>query len=199
MGDGQLRYSTEISNDHYYKYRTRPGELNKYFTLYYPNDSEMIPKTVAGALVGSIPGGLAASGALLYDKQGFQLLRAAERCFRHFTPWVVSGATYGLGVSTAAQIRKKEDFYNHMLGGYGAGTMIGVWYKSHRMGAWLGLLFAGLGGLMKYIKDTDGDMKGEMRRTRVFNMYRTGWMVDRPDQEGVKDGEVNASFQKYRS
>jgi len=199
MGDSQLRYSTEISTDHYYKYRTSPPELNKYFSLFYPNDSEMIPKTVAGALVGSIPGGTVASIALINDKQGFQFLRAAETCFKHFTPFVISGASYGLGVSTAAQLRKKEDVYNHIIGGYAAGTMIGVWYKSNKMGAGLGILFAGLGGFLKYLHDTDGETKGALRRPRVFNMYRTGWMIDRPDAEGVNDAETDASFKPYRS
>ena len=35
------------------------------------------------------------------------------------------------------------------------------------------------------------------RKERVFDFYRTGWMIDRPAQEGVDDGDKNDAVKHY--
>ncbi|KAH9523428.1 hypothetical protein Btru_039999 [Bulinus truncatus] len=143
----------------------------------------------------------ALAGALAYvyepNNSDFTAARGIERVIKHSPPFFLSGLTYGLVVGMLGKIRDRDDFKNHIFGGLASGTVLGSWYKSPAMGAYGGLLLAGICGCYKYI--SNDDMIPQPRRQRVFNMYRTGWFTDRPNPEGIQDAELDDNYKRYKA
>lgn len=194
------RYSTEIPTENYLKYRkdkrTKPGDF------YYGKDSDMLYKTwVAmkrGAIVGACTGLTmctyfdtpAAYSRKPQTTAPFKFGPALVKLYRHGLPPLIAATTFGATMSLAANIRNKEDAWNHAIGGYAAGTMFGVWYKAPKVGFWSGVFLAIVGSSFKKMSEYGVfDRPLTVHHERVFDFYRTGWMIERPHQEGVDDAD----------
>lgn len=196
-----VRYDTNISREHYGKYRVLDNGKSIFsrYSLWKGNDTDLVEKTQFGLVYGTFPALIAAFHANAKHRGQFTILSVAEKSFKHGTPWLISGATYGITVGLLTHLRKKEDAVNHMAGGYAAGTMLGAWYKWPKFGFWSGVVMGIAAGLMKEWYLECGETTLLIRRQRIFNMYRRGWFIDRPDAEGQQDAEIDVSFKEYRA
>ena len=70
--------------------------------------------------------------------------------------------------------------------------------KSQKIGVATGILLAIVASSFKKSSDY-GIFERSMqnRHERVFDFYRTGWMIERPPQEGVDDAEKNDAVKHY--
>ncbi|GFS17844.1 hypothetical protein ElyMa_001506400 [Elysia marginata] len=70
--------------------------------------------------------------------------------------------------------------------------------KSTKVGFWSGVLLAIVGSSFKKMAEYGVFERSLVpRRERVFDFYRTGWMIDRPSQEGVDDADKNDAVKHY--
>ncbi|RUS77793.1 hypothetical protein EGW08_014457 [Elysia chlorotica] len=129
---------------------------------------------------------------------GFAIRPALEKAYRHGLPPLLAATTFGATLSLVANMRNKEDTLNHAIGGYAAGTVIGAWYKSQKVGVWSGIFFALAASGLKTCSDYGlFERPMTVRRERVFDFYRMGWMIERPPQEGVDDADKNDAVKHY--
>lgn len=63
---------------------------------------------------------------------------------------MLAGGAYGFTVGLSYQMRKKEDYINHMLGAAAAGLTYGAWFKNGQLGIKAAMLGSGVIGLLYY-------------------------------------------------
>ncbi|KAK6989996.1 NADP dehydrogenase [ubiquinone] 1 alpha subcomplex subunit 11 [Biomphalaria glabrata] len=193
------RYNTDVSTEHFFKYREkpRPRLLSK---LVIGSDRDVIQRVVDGSKAGAFFA--AASAAMVYTLepkgQTLTVSRGIERIVKHSPPFFISGLTYGLAVGMSAKIRNKDGPLNHIIGGIASGTMFGSWYKSPAVGVTVSIVLATLGGVYKAAVDGNYLALAYPRRPRVLNMYKMGWLTERPDQEGIQDADKDDVYKYYK-
>uniref|UniRef100_A0A0B7B8N7 NADH dehydrogenase [ubiquinone] 1 alpha subcomplex subunit 11 n=1 Tax=Arion vulgaris TaxID=1028688 RepID=A0A0B7B8N7_9EUPU len=197
MGEGQPRYDTAISNEYYYKYRSRNPVI---ISLFYGSDRNIPEKTWIGFKYGVCAGVFAVVMSAGYEQTKLVFSREVESAIKHGTPWVIAGTVYGLSMSTIANLRHKDDELNHLFGGVAAGTAIGSWYKSAGIGGWAALIFAVFGLGIKVAQSTENErgFSNDLRIPKRLNRHRLGWFIERPDHEGIADGDKDDSFKRIK-
>ncbi|GFN98528.1 NADP dehydrogenase [ubiquinone] 1 alpha subcomplex subunit 11 [Plakobranchus ocellatus] len=195
MGESRVRYSTDIPTEYYYKYRekreTKPGDF------YYGKDSDMLYKTWIAMKRGAALGVMTGLTMSIHPPP-YSIGYGLQNGFKFGMPPLIAATTYSVTMSLATNIRKKEDAWNHAIGGYAAGTMMGVWFKNQRVGVFCGLVAAMVASSFKKMAEFGIlDTPLTIRRERVFDFYRTGWMIERPPQEGIDDGDKNDAVKHY--
>lgn len=198
MADSVQRYSTEIGDrPDYFKFRRRYSEEPRFFNLFYPNQDNMILKTAHCAAIGGFVGIFKGIVEVtnITPILSFKTVRAWTLFFKHSTPFMLSGGAYGLTVAFAYQMRKKEDYINHMLGAVSGGLAYGAWFKKGNLGIFSALIgAAGIGMLYHQCSiERPGTCWLDMDKSpATFNLGRSGLLCEIPpgDQDPSKNHKV---------
>ncbi|KAL8622453.1 hypothetical protein ACOMHN_034118 [Nucella lapillus] len=108
------------------------------------------------------------------------------RLTKYGLPMFAAGGVFAASTCVIANVRGKDDPFNHFFGGLATGSVFGTAFKSQKLGWGLGCAFALFAMIVKA-----GKIEGfanldltQFRRERTLGSHQRSYLTTRPNPEG---------------